>query len=560
MRPRHLLLLLLLLPSACRNPHAERLLAAAESVAAEHPDSVLRLLGDPLPAGSTRREQARRRLLLAQACNRTGTLRSDTLILPALAFFERHGSDAERARAWYYYGAANLADSDLDRAVRGFSTALLHAERAAPTPENRDFLAGLCHTLGGLCFDQGHTRRAAEHFARASRIWEELRKPVNRRYSDFMLAMCRYAEQRYTESLRLLDALPAEPGDALLTPLMQLYRVLLHAHAEDLDPADLLAARNGIDRKAVCGMTQRQGDATISLSPATFYYIVSAIVFHRTGQTDSASHYVTRALERIDGFTQGTAGLLSIAGSVARERGDAAAAYEYERRHGRTVDSIYRAERSLQVAELEQRYRTQYETALRRTQRRYRTWIGLLAGLLALSAAVRIAAGYRRKLRQREEQLHEYLALADSYRASHDSLVQRLDATDAREAAVKQVLEGRMAALRDIAATCYTYGTGERLAERIRSLALNPAMLRDIGRMADLYYDRAVERLRSQLPGWTERNYDFAALVVAGFSPQEISVLLGMSLNGVYTCKSKLKRRIAASEAPDRAFFLAFFA
>ena len=78
--------------------------------------------------------------------------------------------------------------------------------------------------------------------------------------------------------------------------------------------------------------------------------------------------------------------------------------------------------------------------------------------------------------------------------------------------------------------------------------------------IADLYSDRAVSRLREQFPDWTRRNYDFAALVIAGFSPQEICVMLGMSLNGVYTLKSKLKRRIAESHATDRDTLLAFFA
>ena len=94
----------------------------------------------------------------------------------------------------------------------------------------------------------------------------------------------------------------------------------------------------------------------------------------------------------------------------------------------------------------------------------------------------------------------------------------------------------------------------------MKELALSPAMLSDIVRMADLYNDRAVTRLRRQLPGWTPRNYDFAALVVAGFSAQEISVMLDMTLNGVYTLKSKLKRRIAESGAADREFFTRFFA
>ena len=118
--------------------------------------------------------------------------------------------------------------------------------------------------------------------------------------------------------------------------------------------------------------------------------------------------------------------------------------------------------------------------------------------------------------------------------------------------------KGRVAAVRDIAATCYTYGEGERLSAKMRELTLSPAMLADVVRMADIYNDRAVDAAAGSISGWTGRNYDFAALVIAGFSPQEISVMLGMTLNGVYTLKSKLKRRIA--DAPAGGEFLRFFA
>ena len=198
--------------------------------------------------------------------------------------------------------------------------------------------------------------------------------------------------------------------------------------------------------------------------------------------------------------------------------------------------------------------------ALREASLRYRAWIAVLAAVLVVMAAGWAVVGYRRKLRRRDGQLSGSLALLDSYRESHDSLTSRLDASNAREAAVKRLLEGRVAAVRDIAATCYTFGEGERLTAKMRDLALSPSVLADVVDMADLYSDRAVTRLRDQLPGWTARNYDFAALVIAGFSPQEICVMLDMSLNGVYTLKSKLKRRIAGSGAADRERLLGYFA
>jgi len=119
--------------------------------------------------------------------------------------------------------------------------------------------------------------------------------------------------------------------------------------------------------------------------------------------------------------------------------------------------------------------------------------------------------------------------------------------------------EGRFALLRELAATCYTYGEGERLAEKVKALALSPAAPADVVRMADLYNDGAVSAMWRAFPEWTAHNHDFAALVVAGFSPQEICVMLGMTLNGVYTLKSKLKRRIAGAPAGERTRFARFF-
>lgn len=561
MKIAHLLFAALLLTAGCRDRTFETRLAAAEAVMEEHPDSALRLLRAPGPsAAGTRREEARLRLLLSQAYNRTGTdLQSDSLIAPALEYFERHGTAAERARAWYYYGAVHHHAQELDRAVEGYAAALRFAEKAAPTAENRRLAAGLYHTLGGLYTDQRYTAQAEAHFIRASQIWDEIGEEENRSYSEFMRAMCQYQGMRYLEALQTLDAIPS--GNPMLDPMLGIYRILLHLYLGDRTPDELLAARDSIDRRGISGTAIRHGTASVPPSEdRAIYDIVSALLFYEAGQIDSATFHVGRALDELDGFRQGTVGVLRMAASIAHKRGDPEEAYAFERRYSDAADSIHRAEQPVQIAALDRRYRTQYETVLLRTRHRYQSWIAALAGLLLAGGAGWMAAGYRRKLRRRDEQLNEYLALLDSYRESHDTLASRLDATDAREAAVKQVLEGRMASIREIAAARYTYGDGQRLATRIRELALNPATLADVVRMADLYGDRAVTRLREQLPGWTPRNYDFAALVIAGFLPQEISVLLDMSLNGVYTCKSKLKRRIAASEAPDREFFLHFFA
>ncbi|MEG0808394.1 MAG: hypothetical protein RR410_08595, partial [Alistipes sp.] len=324
-------------------------------------------------------------------------------------------------------------------------------------------------------------------------------------------------------------------------------------------PEQLLEERNRIDRKALDSLRRRNAQTLEENASLMMYDILCGILFYNTNQTDSATLYLHRSLRAIDRFDSGTVGLLSIAANIALAQGNMDSAYYYQSRYGEVQDSIYRAERTQQVAEAELRNRSQYEMGAMQARQRYQLWIFLLVGLLVSGVLGWGIVRYRRRLRRREELLDEYLGLLESYRESHDSLTLRLRSTDEREAAVKQLLEGRMAVVREIASTYYLYGETRRLAEKMRELALSPAMLADVVRMTDLYNDNAVTRLCGQFPEWTSRNYDFAALVVAGFSPQEISVMLGMTLNGVYTLKSKLKRRIAESSAADKAFFNRFF-
>lgn len=367
---------------------------------------------------------------------------------------------------------------------------------------------------------------------------------------------------RYLTAI-LLGLLAAGCGNKAVNNLMSQASMLIEEHPDSallalrqIDPSAISPAADARRRLLLAQTYSRTGaeaDKDSLTAPALDYYERHGSGAERAyaWYFDAKVHHNAGDLGRaIKGYTQ----------AIHHRRGEDGKAYACAMQYIGKRDSLDKARQGVSVAELEKRYRTANETALREAGLRYRIWIATLACLLLAAAVTGAVVGYRRKLRHRDAQLSEYLTLLESYRESHDSLTSRLDASNEREAAVKASLEGRFALLRDIAATYYTYGEGERLARKVKELALSPAMLADIVRMADLYNDRAVTRLRRQLPGWTPRNYDFAALVVAGFSAQEISVMLDMTLNGVYTLKSKLKRRIAESGAADREFFTRFFA
>ena len=538
-------------------------------LAVEHPDSARRLLRAMNPERMNRNDRARWTLIMGLAEVSSGdTLAGKKFLDRGMRYYERHGSGSERAAAWYTYAQAHVKAGNLEEGIRGYTQAAILAEEALTARSSDDslrrgtetLLVAVYHTLGLLYFEQGYD--AVEPFAKAVEAARANGNTEQEGYSRFMLASSYCANGDYEQAVKTLEPLVAA-ADTIpfryFAQQIRLQNLVFHAYLGDWTPEQLLAARDSIDLDVIRKAPLSYGTAASEDTGRSFYNVASAIIFQQDRQLDSARYYIEQSLDCRDTFHQGDVGLFDLAAEIYHDRGDDSRAYDYMRRYVSVKDSLFEVQRGAQVAELERRYRTANEVALREASLRYRAWITALAAVLVVTAAGWAVVSYRRKLRRRDEQLSESLALVDSYRESHDSLTSRLDASDAREAAVKRLLEGRVAAVRDIAATYYTFGEGERLTAKMRELALSPAVLADVVGMADLYSDRAVTRLREQLPGWTARNYDFAALVIAGFSPQEICVMLGMSLNGVYTLKSKLKRRIAESGAADRERLLAFF-
>lgn len=539
-------------------------------LAVEHPDSARRLLQRIDPEQLNRDDRARWTLITGLAEVASGdTLAGQQHLLRGIGYFDRHGSACERAVAWYSYAQAHVEAGNLEEGIRGYTQAAILAEEALAARTSDDslrrrsetLLVTVYHTLGLLYFEQGYD--AVEPFAKAVEAARANGNTEQEGYSRFMLASSYCANGDYRRAVETLEPL-VEAADTIqfryFAQQIRLQNLIFHTYLGDWTPGQLLAARRGIDLDVIRKAPLSYGKAASEDTGRSFYDVASAIIFQRDGQLDSARRYIEESLANRDTFHQGDVGLFDLAAEIYHDRGDDSQAYAYMRRYVTVKDSLFEVQRGAQVAELERRFRTANEVALREASLRYRVWITVLAAALVTAAAGVAVVGYRRKLRLRDEQLSESLALVDSYRESHDSLTSRLDASNAREAAVKRLLEGRVAAVRDIASTYYTYGEGERLTTKMRELALSPAMLADVVDMADLYSDRAVTRLREQFPGWTRRNYDFAALVIAGFSPQEICVMLGMSLNGVYSLKSKLKRRIAESTAADRDRLLGLFA
>ena len=133
-------------------------------LAVEHPDSARRLLRAMNPERMSRNDRARWSLLVGLADVSAGdTLAGRPILDQGMRYYDRHGSDSERAQAWYTYAKAHIGLGDMEEGIRGYTESAILAEKALASKRLNDslrkqtemLLVAVYHTLGLLYFEQG---------------------------------------------------------------------------------------------------------------------------------------------------------------------------------------------------------------------------------------------------------------------------------------------------------------------------------------------------------------------------------------------------------------------
>ncbi len=334
--------------------------------------------------------------------------------------------------------------------------------------------------------------------------------------------------------------------------LISLINIHLHARLGDWEADRLQSELSALTPEQAAAYDRWSVTESDDRTAPAYPDIVAMEVFLLADRVDSAARRLDRIKARIREHDHDNMGLLAYEAAVLEAQGRFEEACAIQARYIETFDSIRTRQAEVKLNKMAEIYRVEHAAALREQRLRYRTGIALLALLLVAAAAVGGWVNRQRKLRERDARIDEQLALLESLRSSHESLTDRLEAQNEREAELKRLLSRRFVAIRELAATCYTYDDGGRLMARVKALALNAETLNDLVEMVDREYDGVVTRLRAAFPNWTAGSIAYAALLAAGCTPQEICILLDKSLNSVYVQKSKLRRRIVESDAPDR--------
>ena len=503
-------------------------------------------------------DRAKYGIVLSMAYERIDRkIKSDSIIAPSLRYYRDKDDMAQRAKSLYFYGKVMENKGAVKRATESFLEVISTLE---PTPKDSvlsRLKATTLHNLAALYYEQDYIGEALKYYQRSAKTFDLISKKEASKIR-YMEANA-YTRLGQTEKgMAMLDSLyltTTDPEFKLWIKLTTLSKFILEDKGTySLEKLSEMHRQIDLD---VLQATPNSGEW--SAPPIFMYNTITAFLAYRKGEAQEAYRYMQLGLKDLGDITPLNVGYYVSASEIAKAAGRMGEALAFLKTYASKKDSLNTILKEQQIKQVETAYHDKKNGEMAFLKMRYQLYLLAILSALILLASLMAMKLYKRRIAMQRKEIEAYLTLTESYKQSNNSITEKLKESDLRERTIKDYLASRKDMVQQIAQTYYTYGDGKLFAEKMRDTALSEQMLKDLVEITDLHVEGAISRLKETFPHWTPKNYNFVSLLIAGFSPQEISVMLSMTLGGVYTLKSKLKSKILQSEQGNASEFLKFF-
>lgn len=570
-------LLLATLCMGCGGRISMRQLEQLEVRVNDVPDSVLRVLtATDMPRLGERR--ALYALLTVQAQDKSGIdVADDSLIRVATRYYDRKGLPIRRLLAFYYHGrvyanaglsheamtAYTRAEEFVDEVEAPYSVGLLYAQMGVLYGNDYDFQRALDNTEKAFCC-----------FEKAGK--ERLLYIVKRNMGLLHLNMLQFSQ---TDSL-LNEVLVWSEAyrdsyviSSTLTPLLRLYDATENVRAlESLlirYPINALP-QNAATYSIIAHYYALRRDETAADNTLAYAWSISATA-EDTAKLWHKSYQVNKALGRTD-----------------------AALNDHERLFELQDSTVRITLQQPLIASQRDHYETRLKVEeLRNQQQRY---LMRGAALVLLMVAVVLGIYIRHCFRRKQEELNEYMELADELRhtlyhkeesianneaamehirrelqLSHTQLeelrVQLHAHDDTMQIQIAELLGGQFQLLNRLSETYYELESSkedtpirnrifEQVKAEIDSLRDGGGKYIELEAIVNRNLDNIMARLRAELPHLKEQDFIYLTFFYARFSGKAISLFTRTKRDTIYKIKERLCKKIKTSDAPSRDFFL----
>lgn len=121
---------------------------------------------------------------------------------------------------------------------------------------------------------------------------------------------------------------------------------------------------------------------------------------------------------------------------------------------------------------------------------------------------------------------------------------------------INELFNTRFHVVKELAKTYYEFGNSPALAKKIKGVLsekiLDKTMMMDLESMLNQQYCNVISNFKYEYPKVKPCFVELLCLLYAGFSPQQISVITNETLTTIYMRKFHLKKKIIASNIPNK--------
>ena len=176
------ILLCALMLSSCADKEVSRALSRADELMWTKPDSALVILKSlDTTALHGKSQKARYSLLYSMALDRNYVETTDArIIMPAVKYYERHGSQDDRLKALFYFGRMQVNAGEYDKAVVTLSRALEYSDEVSD-------MRMLGFAYSEIAYSYSQTKNFSESRQYYSKAESFFNKAGEHRYSCMMV-------------------------------------------------------------------------------------------------------------------------------------------------------------------------------------------------------------------------------------------------------------------------------------------------------------------------------------------------------------------------------------
>jgi len=567
--------------SSCASKEAKRIMDTADAVMWTRPDSALAVLEsiDTLSL-KTKAQRARYSLLYTMALARNHRDIPDLRIIkPAASYYERHGSNDDRMKMYFYLGTAQYDTGDPESAIASY----LRAKEYSFHSDNLVFKGIISSSISDVYLWNNNNsesilycKEACDYFAQAKdsfRLWNTTGLLANR-YSN--IRDWAKADSLYS----IFFSQPIRDTSIYARQLLNLaWNNIFKPGSDPHESIDLFRKATG------------EFGGTPSLSDYCVYAYASEII----GDYDTANDLI-RQLENVDSSST----ILKIwKYRISKHRADYKTALTYLEQSLNDQNSEVLETVGQSVALAQSDYYESKSLLLdkdRRLQRQMKWMVVLFAVMMVASGLGLYSKRRKGWLIQMEEMSSindevsqrlnesllceaEHLRSIHSLRSANElaekniqSLSEKLSSAVEKEQVLmglrSKYVQANKRQYAQLNVLCRQYlessnsskGGKDKIYTEVKKILaiLDEPNQKELESMLDDNLDGIMSKLRVAIPDTTEKDFRFISFLILGFDTKTISRMMDYNVNTVYTKRYIIKEKISKLDGENKALFSEF--